>query len=125
VKGKILIVEDNLRNMRLIELLLKDSGYTLLKATDGGEALDVAVSEQPDLILMDVQLPKLSGLEATRQLRQMPAFSRIPILAITAYAMRGDREKFIAAGFDAYLSKPINTSELREMVAEMLEQRSE
>ena len=125
MKGKILIVEDNLRNMRLIELLLKDSGYTLLKATDGGEALDVAVSEQPDLILMDVQLPKLSGLEATRQLRQMPAFSRIPILAITAYAMRGDREKFIAAGFDAYLSKPINTSELREMVAEMLEQRSE
>ena len=125
MKGKILIVEDNLRNMRLIELLLKDSGYTLLKATDGEEALDVAVSEQPDLILMDVQLPKLSGLEATRQLRQMPAFSRIPILAITAYAMRGDKEKFIAAGFDAYLSKPINTSELREMVAEMLEQRSE
>ena len=125
MKGKILIVEDNLRNMRLIELLLKDSGYTLLKATDGEEALDVAVSEQPDLILMDVQLPRLSGLEVTRQLRQMPAFSRIPILAITAYAMKGDREKFIAAGFDAYLSKPINTSELREMVAEMLEQRSE
>ena len=125
MKGKILVVEDNLLNMRLIELLLRDGGYTLLKATDGEEALEVAVSEQPDLILMDVQLPKLSGLEATRRLRQMPAFSRIPIIAVTAYAMRGDREKFIAAGFDAYLSKPINTSELREMVAEMLEQRSE
>jgi len=125
VKRKILIVEDNLRNMRLIELLLKDSGYTLLKATDGEEALDVAVSEQPDLILMDVQLPKLSGLEATRRLRQMPAFSRIPIIAVTAYAMRGDREKFIAAGFDAYLSKPVNSRELREVIAEKLGQRIE
>lgn len=122
MKGKILIVEDNPRNMRLMELLLKGNGYTLLKATDGKEAMEVAVSEHPDLILMDVQLPRLSGLEATRQLRQMPAFSRVPILAITAYAMGGDREKFMDAGFDAYLSKPINTRELREMIAELLGQ---
>jgi len=125
VKGKILIVEDNLLNMRLIELLLKDSGYTLLEATDGEEALDVAVSEQPDLILMDVQLPRLSGLEATRQLRQMPAFSCIPIIAVTAYAMKGDKEKFIEAGFDGYLSKPVNSRELREVIAEKLGQRIE
>jgi len=83
------------------------------------------VSEHPSLILMDVQLPGLSGLEVTRQLRQMPAFSCIPIIAVTAYAMKGDREKFIEAGFDAYLSKPINTSELHEMIAEKLGQRIE
>ena len=122
MKGKILIIEDNPRNMRLMELLLKGNGYTLLKATDGKEAMEVAVSEHPDLILMDVQLPRLSGLEVTRQLRQMPAFSRVPILAITAYAMGGDREKFMDAGFNAYLSKPISTRELREMIAELLGQ---
>jgi len=125
VKGKILVVEDNLLNMRLIELLLRDGGYTLLKATDGEEALDVAVSEQPDLILMDVQLPRLSGLEATRQLRRMPAFSCIPIIAVTAYAMKGDKEKFIAAGFDGCLSKPVNSRELHEVIAEKLGQRIE
>ena len=125
MKGKILIVEDNPRNMRLMELLLRGNGYTLLKATDGEEALEVAVREHPDLILMDIQLPRLSGLEATRQLRQMPAFSHIPILAINAYAMGGDKEKFIDAGFDACLPKPINTRELREMIAELLGQGTE
>ena len=125
MKEKILIVEDNLRNMRLMELLLRGNGYTLLKATDGEEALEVAVREHPDLILMDIQLPGLNGLEATRQLRQMPAFSHIPILAITAYAMGGDKEKFIDADFDAYLSKPINTRELREMITDLLGQRTD
>ena len=120
---KILIVEDNPSNMRLIELILRDKGYTLLKATSGEEALDVALRRQPDLIIMDIQLPKMNGLETTIRLRQVPVFSRTPIIAITAYAMKGDKEKIIKAGCDAYLSKPINTRELPLVIAEMLRQR--
>ena len=125
MKAKILIVEDNPQNMRLIKMTLRARGHTLFEATDGEEALDIAVREQPDLIIMDMQLPKLGGLEATRRLRQMPEdFSRIPIIALTAYAMKGDRERFIEAGCDAYLSKPISTRELPEMIDEMLLRRN-
>ncbi len=104
-------------------MALRAKNYTLLKATDGEEALDIAMSEQPDLIIMDIQLPKMSGLEVTKKLRETPAFSQTPIIAITAYAMKGDKERVIEAGCDAYLSKPINTRELPEIIAEMLLQR--
>ncbi len=120
---KILIVEDNPQNMKVVMMALRPHGYTLLQATDGEEALEITVSEKPDLIIMDVQLPKVSGLEVTRRLRQMPGFSHIPIIAVTAYAMKGDREKAIEAGCDAYLSKPINTRELPGVVAAMLSQQ--
>jgi len=123
VSARILIVEDNPQNMRLLEMVLRAKNYTLLKATDGEEALDMAIREQPDLIIMDIQLPKVSGLEVTRKLRETPAFSHTPIIAITAYAMKGDKERVIESGCDAYLSKPINTRELPEMIAEMLLQR--
>ena len=117
---KILIVEDNPQNMKVAQMTLKPHGYTLLEATDGEQALEIAVRDKPDLIIMDVQLPKVSGLEVTRRLRRMPAFRHIPIIAITAYAMKGDREKVVEAGCDAYLPKPINTRELPGFVAEML-----
>ena len=120
MKEKILIVEDNPRNMRLLEMTLRAEGYTLLQATDGGEALDVAVRERPDLIIMDIQLPKISGLAVTRKLREIPEFRHVPIIAITAYAMKGDRERIIASGCDAYLPKPINTRKLPRMIATML-----
>ncbi len=123
MKKKILIVEDNPQNMRLVEMTLRTGGYALLKATDGKEALDLATREHPDLIVMDMQLPKISGLEVTKRLRQLPTFSHVPIIALTAYAMKGDREKFIEAGCDAYVSKPINTRELPEMVAKILQKR--
>jgi len=123
MKEKILIVEDSPQNMRLLEMVLGAKGYTLLKATDGEEALDMAMREQPDLVIMDVQIPKLSGLEVTRKLRETPAFSHTPIIGITAYAMKGDRERVIESGCDAYLSKPINTRELPEIIAQMLLQR--
>ncbi len=106
--------------MRLLEMTLRAGGYTLLRATDGEEALAVAVSEVPDLIIMDIQIPKLDGLEVTRRLRQMLQFSRVPIVAITAHAMKGDRKKFLDAGCDAYLPKPINTRELPRIIAGML-----
>jgi CheY-like chemotaxis protein len=121
VKEKILIVEDNPRNLRLLIMTLRGKGYSLLQATDGEEALAVARAERPDLIIMDIQLPKLDGLEVTRRLRVTPGFSQLPIIALTAYAMKGDREKAIAAGCDTYVLKPINTRQLPGIVAEMLE----
>jgi len=120
MERKILIVEDNPQNMRLIKMVLRDKGYTLLEATDGEEALDLAKRELPDLIIMDIQLPKLSGLEVTKKLRETSAFSHVPIIALTAYAMKGDKERFINAGCDAYLSKPIDSRELPGVIAEML-----
>jgi len=108
--------------MKLIEILLRSKNYTLLKAIDGEEALNIATQEQPDLIIMDIQLPKMNGLEVTRRLRQMPVFSRTPIIALTAYAMKGDKERFLAAGCSAYLPKPINIRELPEMISQMLQQ---
>lgn len=109
--------------MRLIEMTLRARNYTLLKATDGMEALEMAAKERPELIIMDIQLPKMSGYDVTRQLRQMPEFANIPIIALTAYAMKGDKEKFIEAGCDTYLSKPINTRELPELIATLLRGR--
>lgn len=123
MKERILIVEDDPRNMRLLEMTLKARGYTLLEATDGGEALDMAIRERPDLIVMDIQLPKVNGLAVIRKLRETPEFRHTPIIAITSYAMKGDREKAIEAGCSAYLPKPINTRELPEIIASMLLQR--
>ncbi len=123
MKEKILIVEDNPSNMRLMEMVLSAQNYILLKATDGEQALRIAKRERPDLIIMDIQLPKIDGLEVTRRLRVNPAFSQTPIIAVTAYAMKGDEERFIQAGCDAYLPKPINTRELPEVIAEMLLRR--
>ena len=120
---KILIVEDNPQNMKVLEMTLRPHGYIFLEATDGEEALEIAIRNKPSLIILDIQLPKVSGLEVTRRLRQMPTFSHIPIIAVTAYAMKGDKEKIIEAGCDVYLPKPINTRELPGVVAEMLLKR--
>lgn len=117
---KILVVEDNPANMRVIKMVLRDRGYTILEAVDGEEALAVAMERQPDLIVMDIQLPKMDGLEVTRRLRQTPEFKDTPIIALTAFAMEGDREKIIAAGCDKYISKPVNTRQFPEVVSAML-----
>jgi len=117
---RILIVEDNPENMKVFEMVLSAKGYTLLKAIDGEEALDIAIRERPDLVIMDIQLPGMNGLEVTRKLRENSAFSRIPIIAVSAYAMKGDKEKAIEAGCNAYLSKPFNIHELTGMIAEIL-----
>jgi two-component system cell cycle response regulator DivK len=122
---KILIVEDNPQNMRLIEMALSAESYTLLGTTNGEEALEVAKKERPDLIIMDIQLPKMSGLEVTRKLREIPEFSQTPIIAITAYAMKGDKDKALDAGCNAYLSKPIRARDLPGVIAKMLLQRQE
>ena len=118
---KILIVEDNPASMRLIRMALRNKGYSLLEATDGEEALAVAIEGRPDLIVMDIQLPKMDGLEATRRLRQTPQFKQTPIIALTASVMEGDREEIIAAGCDEYISKPVNPRWFPQLVAEMLQ----
>jgi len=120
---KILIVEDNPLHTKLIEMTLRTKNYTLLKATDGEKALDIARKERPDLIIMDLNLPGMTGFEVTKKLRENPAFSHTPIIAITAYAMKRDREMVIESGCDAYLSKPIDTRELPGVIAELLSAR--
>ena len=123
MKRKILIVEDNPIHTKLIEMTLRSKNYTLLKATTGEEALDIATRELPDLILMDLNLPDMTGFKVTKKLRENPSLSHTLIIAITAYAMRGDRERVIESGCDAYLTKPIDTRELPKVIAEMLLQR--
>lgn len=105
---KILIVEDNEQNRYLIQYMLEKSGYGVVMATSGGEAVAMAVREKPDLILMDIQLPDMDGLEVTRMIRASEADGRIPIVVVTSFAMTGDREKAMAAGCTGYIEKPIN-----------------
>ena len=118
--AKVLIVEDNPQNMKVATMALRPQGYEIVQAVDGEEAVAVAMRERPDLILMDIQLPKMSGLEATRKLRASDGFQKIPIIALTAYAMKGDKEKTRQAGCSYYLSKPVNTRELRQVVGDLL-----
>jgi len=120
MKEKILIVEGNPMHMKLVEMTLRTKNYTLLKANDGEEVLDMVIRKQPNLIIMDINLSGMTGFEVSKKLRENPAFNHTPIIAITAYAMKGDMEKIIEAGCDVYLPKPIDTRELPIRVAEML-----
>ena len=104
---KILIVEDNEKNMYLISFILKKNGYDIIEATSGEQSVELAIKQKPDLILMDIQLPGIDGLEATKRIRESEADHEIPIIALTSYAMVGDRERAIAAGCTAYIEKPI------------------
>jgi two-component system cell cycle response regulator DivK len=103
----ILIVEDNELNMRLLNDVLEAHGYAIIKTGNGEEAIELARREQPDVILMDIQLPDISGLEATRRLKEDAATRDIPIIAVTAFAMSGDEKKIRGSGCDAYVAKPI------------------
>ena len=105
---KILVVEDNDMNMQLVEFLLEEGGYDIVKATSGEEALAITRDASPDLILMDIHLPGMDGLSVVRAMKEDARTSRIPILALTAHAMRGDRDRFLDAGCDGYISKPID-----------------
>jgi two-component system, cell cycle response regulator DivK len=108
---QILVVEDNERNMKLFRDVLHASGYRTLEAATGERAVELALEHRPDLVLMDIQLPDIDGVEALDRLRADERFSSVPVLALTAQAMEGDRERFLAAGFDGYLSKPVNIAE--------------
>jgi two-component system cell cycle response regulator DivK len=109
---QILVVEDNEKNMKLFRDVLLAKGYRTLGATTGVEAVELAAEHAPDLVLMDIQLPDLDGVEALRRLRGDERTAAIPVLAVTAQAMRGDRQRLLAAGFDGYVSKPVDVREL-------------
>jgi two-component system cell cycle response regulator DivK len=108
---RVLIVEDNEKNMKLFRDVLQATGYETLEATDGEQAVAVATEHVPDLVLMDVQLPGIDGLEALRRLRADERTAGMRVVALTAQAMTGDRERFLEAGFNGYISKPVNVAE--------------
>lgn len=120
-KKKILIVEDNDQNRLLLCDLLTYHGYAVLETKTGVEGVALAREEQPDLILMDIQMPVLDGLAAGRILKEDPLTSRLRIIALTSFAMRGDSEMILAAGFDGYIAKPIDTRELPLLIKKALE----
>ena len=116
----ILIVEDDTKNMTLFRDLLGVSGYSTILASGGKEGIELAKAKKPDLILMDIQMPGMDGLEATRILKADATTSGIPVIALTAYAMKGDKERMLKAGCDGYLAKPIDTDEFLQEVAKYL-----
>lgn len=120
-KQSILIVDDNPVNLKLVRILLVGEGYDVRTAADAEEALQVLKESAPRLILMDVQLPGIDGLELTRRLKTDPATRDIKILGLTAYAMKGDEEKILAAGCDGYIAKPIDTRALPKVIGHYLE----
>lgn len=108
MSNRILVVEDNEMNMQLFEYLLEEGGFEIIKATTGEEALKLATESKPDLILMDIHLPGMDGLSVVRELKAGGEMEGVPILALTAHAMRGDKDRFLQAGCDGYISKPID-----------------
>ena len=107
----ILIVEDNEKNMKLFRDVLQATGHTTLEASTGEDAVELAVSHSPALVLMDVQLPGIDGIDALALLRADERTAAIPVVALTAQAMQGDRERFLEAGFDGYISKPVDVAD--------------
>jgi two-component system cell cycle response regulator DivK len=112
----VLIVDDNEKNLRLARDVLRFAGFRTVEAASGGEGVSQALKHQPDVILMDIRLPDMEGTEATRRLKSDERTAHIPVVALTSLAMKGDRESFLAAGFDGYLEKPISVRELPEQV---------
>ena len=118
---QVLVVEDNEKNMKLFRDVLQAMGYGTIEATTGEDAIDLALTHEAALVLMDVQLPGIDGVEALARLRRDERTAAIPVLALTAQAMSGDRERFLEAGFDGYLSKPVDVLELIQAVKEQCE----
>ena len=116
----VLIVEDNELNMKLFHDLLDAHGYNILQTKDGMEALDIAREHHPDLILMDIQLPEVSGLEVTKWLKDDAELRSIPVVAVTAFAMKGDEERIREGGCEAYLSKPLSVGKFIETIRHFL-----
>lgn len=118
--AKILVVEDNPANLKLAEFVLRKAGHEVLKASDASAGIELARRERPQLVLMDIQLPGMDGLAATRAMKSDPALAGIRVLALTAFAMKGDEERMLAAGCDGYLAKPFAYPDLLDAVARHL-----
>jgi CheY-like chemotaxis protein len=122
---RILVAEDNAVNRELLRELLEARGYTVTEACDGQEALHMIEQAQPELLLLDIGMPVLDGFAVIRRIRENPRLAPLPVVAVTAYAMRGDREKILNSGFDGYLSKPLNPSSLTEELDRLLSKGSQ
>jgi CheY-like chemotaxis protein len=120
----VLVVEDNDLNYSLVEFVLGQQGLLISRADTGQQALDMATADPPDLVFMDIQLPGMDGLEVTRRLRQNPLTQGVPIVALTALAMAGDEERVLAAGCDAYLSKPVSPVDLVAVASRFVDIRA-
>lgn len=119
---KVLVVEDDQDNREMVIKILKHNGYQAIEAVNGQEAVAMARAENPDLILLDLYIPKMDGYEVTRTLKADQGLNHIPIIALTAHAMKGDREEALAAGFDGYIAKPVNVRELPQQIEQFLRQ---
>jgi two-component system cell cycle response regulator DivK len=119
-RALVLIIEDNPRNLKLARDILDHAGYATLEAENAEDGLELARARHPDLVLMDVQLPGMDGVQALVRLRSDPVTADIPVIALTAFAMKADRERFIAAGFDRYMEKPLDVRDLPRQVAATL-----
>jgi len=113
---KILIIEDNEKNIYLMNFILSKKGYPVITAKTGEEGVEVALKERPDLIIMDIQLPGIDGIEATKKIRSSEADGSIPIVAVTSYALAGDKAKILNAGCNGYIEKPINPETFIEQI---------
>jgi two-component system, cell cycle response regulator DivK len=116
----ILIVEDNEKNMKLVRDILQHKGYSTLEAVTGGEGVRLAVDKRPDLVLMDIQLPDIDGIEALRRIRAEPALDAVPVLAVSASVMPDEQHKIVTSGFDAFITKPINLKQFVDTVQRFL-----
>jgi CheY-like chemotaxis protein len=122
---KVLVAEDNPVNRELLRELLENRGHSVVEACNGQEALDMVEQSQPDLLLLDIGMPVLDGFAVIRRIRENPCFATLPVLAVTAYAMRDDRDNVLNAGFDGYLSKPINARDLANELERLLRKRED
>ncbi|MFB3897423.1 MAG: response regulator [bacterium] len=120
MKQHILIIEDNEQNIYLMTFLLEKNGYTITQARTGKEGIRLALEKTPDAILLDIQLPELDGYAVAKELRSHPALDRVPIIAVTSYAMVGDKERILAAGATGYIEKPINPNTFIQQLQEYL-----
>ena len=123
-KGTILYVEDNPDNRLLVKRILLSEDYSLLEATDAMDALNVLQTARPDLILMDINMPDMDGYTLTAKIKSLPGFERVPILALTANVMRGDREKTLEAGCDGYIQKPLDIDQLTREIEKFISRRT-
>ena len=116
----ILIVEDNEKNMKLVRDILRHNGHATIEATTGGEGVRLASDKKPDLILMDIQLPDIDGIEALRRIREHAALDATPVVAVSASVMPDDQQKIVSSGFDAFITKPINLKQFQDTVQQFL-----
>jgi CheY-like chemotaxis protein len=125
MNSRVLLVEDNYDNYEMVRFLLERAGYTVIGARTGREAVTAAKEHKPDVILMDLSLPEMDGWEAAREIKNDPEIANIPLIALTAHTLPGDRKKALESGFDDYISKPINVPAFYDIVKDVLNKKPE